>query len=133
MEQAWMDWEAQMEAEWEANGGLVGMMGLDRDDVKHDKRGGDGTDGASLDGLGSPDGGGVGSQRWTDGHDGHDWRGHAEDDADDRDEGSLPVHIIRRGLRPDGHARHDRCWPEVVGKKFLDNQQKDCQKKKLND
>merc|ERR1712051_1139193 len=27
MEQAWMDWEAQMEAEWEANGGLMGMMG----------------------------------------------------------------------------------------------------------
>ena len=25
---AWMDWEAQMEAEWEANGGLMGMMGM---------------------------------------------------------------------------------------------------------
>ena len=23
-----MDWEAQMEAEWEANGGLMGMVGM---------------------------------------------------------------------------------------------------------
>merc|ERR1719495_303206 len=28
MEQAWMDWEAQMEEEWKANGGLMGMMGM---------------------------------------------------------------------------------------------------------
>merc|ERR1712192_310073 len=28
MEQAWMDWETQMEAEWKANGGLMGMMGM---------------------------------------------------------------------------------------------------------
>merc|ERR1719173_243432 len=34
MEQAWMDWEAQMEAEWEANGGLMGMMGMTGDDMK---------------------------------------------------------------------------------------------------
>merc|ERR1711872_1157769 len=27
MEQAWADWEAQMEAEWQANGGLMGMLG----------------------------------------------------------------------------------------------------------
>merc|ERR1719222_1517693 len=26
MEQAWMDWESQMEEEWKANGGLMGMM-----------------------------------------------------------------------------------------------------------
>merc|ERR1712107_536753 len=28
MEQAWADWEAQMEAEWQANGGLMGMLGM---------------------------------------------------------------------------------------------------------
>merc|ERR1719348_923137 len=28
LEQAWMDWEAQMEEEWKANGGLMGMMGM---------------------------------------------------------------------------------------------------------
>merc|ERR1711872_723659 len=27
MEQAWAEWEAQMEAEWQANGGLMGMLG----------------------------------------------------------------------------------------------------------
>ena len=25
---AWMDWESQMEEEWKANGGLMGMMGM---------------------------------------------------------------------------------------------------------
>merc|ERR1711971_1550934 len=34
MEQAWMDWETQMEAEWKANGGLMGMMGMTGDDMK---------------------------------------------------------------------------------------------------
>merc|ERR1711971_533858 len=53
-------------------------------------------------------------QRWIDGHDGHDWRRHEDDDADDGDEGSLPVHLLQRGLRPDGHAHHDGpCWPQV--------------------
>merc|ERR1711971_870011 len=37
-----------------------------------------------------------------------------DDDADDGDEGSLPVHLLQRGLRPDGHAHHDGpCWPEL--------------------
>ena len=31
-------------------------------------------------------------------------RGHADDDADDGDEGPLQVHLLRRGLRRDGHA-----------------------------
>ena len=31
-------------------------------------------------------------------------RGHADDDADDGDEGALQVHLLRRGLRRDGHA-----------------------------
>merc|ERR1712172_304651 len=74
----------------------------------------DGPDGASLDGLGDPNGGRVEGQRWIDGHDGHDWRRHEDDDADDGDEGSLPVHLLQRGLRPDGHAHHDGpCWPEL--------------------
>merc|ERR1712002_185340 len=34
MEQAWNDWEAQMEAEWQANGGLMGMMGMTGEDLK---------------------------------------------------------------------------------------------------
>merc|ERR1711936_1460237 len=34
MEQAWADWEAQMEAEWKANGGLMGMMGMTGEDMK---------------------------------------------------------------------------------------------------
>merc|ERR1712181_46910 len=34
MEQAWMDWGTQMEAEWKANGGLMGMMGMTGDDMK---------------------------------------------------------------------------------------------------
>merc|ERR1712055_1095416 len=34
MEQAWMDWEAQMEEEWKANGGLMGMMGMTGDDMQ---------------------------------------------------------------------------------------------------
>merc|ERR1711910_300058 len=33
MEQAWADWEAQMEAEWKANGGLMGMMGMTGEDM----------------------------------------------------------------------------------------------------
>ena len=41
-------------------------------------------------------------------------RRHEDDDADDGDEGSLPVHLLQRGLRPDGHAHHDGpCWPEL--------------------
>merc|ERR1712037_461509 len=55
--------------------------GLGGNDVEHDERGGAGPDGASLDGLGVTDGGGMEGQRWLDGHDGHDWRGHADDDA----------------------------------------------------
>merc|ERR1711974_588327 len=34
MEQAWADWEAQMEAEWKANGGLLGMMGMTGEDMQ---------------------------------------------------------------------------------------------------
>merc|ERR1711934_916467 len=34
MEQAWMDWEAQMEEEWKANGGLMGMMGMTGEDMQ---------------------------------------------------------------------------------------------------
>merc|ERR1712198_774747 len=34
MEQAWNDWEAQMEAEWQANGGLMGMMGMTGEDLQ---------------------------------------------------------------------------------------------------
>merc|ERR1712013_957841 len=33
MEQAWADWEAQMEAEWQANGGLMGMLGMTGEDL----------------------------------------------------------------------------------------------------
>merc|ERR1712037_1090798 len=102
-------------------GGTDGA-GLGGNDVEHDEQGGDGPDGASLDGLGGTDGGGMESQRWLDGHDGTDRRGHADDDADDGDEGPLPVHLLQRGLRPDGHAIHAHCcWPEVGGRK-----QKDC-------
>merc|ERR1711934_67505 len=34
MEQAWMDWESQMEEEWKANGGLMGMMGMTGEDMQ---------------------------------------------------------------------------------------------------
>merc|ERR1719391_690804 len=34
MEQAWNDWEAQMEADWQANGGLMGMMGMTGEDLQ---------------------------------------------------------------------------------------------------
>merc|ERR1711973_282713 len=34
MEQAWADWEAQMEAEWQANGGLIGMLGMTGEDLQ---------------------------------------------------------------------------------------------------
>merc|ERR1719470_592605 len=34
MEQAWAEWEAQMEAEWEANGGLMGMLGMTGEDMQ---------------------------------------------------------------------------------------------------
>merc|ERR1711964_636308 len=34
MEQAWVDWEAQMEEEWKANGGLMGMMGMTGEDMQ---------------------------------------------------------------------------------------------------
>merc|ERR1712055_971688 len=35
MEQAWAEWEAQMEAEWNANGGLMGMMlGMTGEDMQ---------------------------------------------------------------------------------------------------
>merc|ERR1712112_760676 len=34
MEQAWKDWEAQMEEEWQANGGLMGMMGMTGEDMQ---------------------------------------------------------------------------------------------------
>merc|ERR1712013_859264 len=34
MEQAWADWEAQMEAEWQANGGLMGMLGMTGEDLQ---------------------------------------------------------------------------------------------------
>merc|ERR1712013_469039 len=31
---AWADWEAQMEAEWQANGGLMGMLGMTGEDLQ---------------------------------------------------------------------------------------------------
>merc|ERR1711872_839115 len=34
MEQAWAEWEAQMEAEWKANGGLMGMLGMTGEDMR---------------------------------------------------------------------------------------------------
>jgi len=34
MEQAWAEWEAQMEAEWKANGGLMGMLGMTGEDMQ---------------------------------------------------------------------------------------------------
>merc|ERR1712212_286788 len=34
MEQAWADWEAQMEAEWQAKGGLMGMLGMTGEDMQ---------------------------------------------------------------------------------------------------
>merc|ERR1712233_27067 len=34
MEQAWKDWEAQKEEEWQANGGLMGMMGMTGEDMQ---------------------------------------------------------------------------------------------------
>jgi len=34
MEQAWAEWEAQMEAEWQANGGLMGMLGMTGEDMQ---------------------------------------------------------------------------------------------------
>merc|ERR1712112_681720 len=33
LEQAWKDWETQMEEEWQANGGLMGMMGMTGEDM----------------------------------------------------------------------------------------------------
>merc|ERR1712013_122853 len=33
MEQAWAEWEAQMEEEWKANGGLMGMLGMTGEDL----------------------------------------------------------------------------------------------------
>merc|ERR550532_1019285 len=110
---------AEMEQAWEDM--MSSMMSAGADEAAH--RGGDGPDGASLDGLGVTDGGGMEGQRWLDGHDGHDWRGHADDDADDGDEGALPVHLLQRGLRPDGHAIHaHRCRPEVG----MQKNKKDC-------
>merc|ERR1719317_1784335 len=34
MEQAWAEWEAQMETEWNANGGLMGMLGMTGEDLQ---------------------------------------------------------------------------------------------------
>merc|ERR1719470_300837 len=34
MEQAWVEWEARMEAEWNANGGLMGMLGMTGEDLQ---------------------------------------------------------------------------------------------------
>merc|ERR1712180_188254 len=34
MEQAWAEWEAQMEEEWNANGGLMGMLGMTGEDMQ---------------------------------------------------------------------------------------------------
>merc|ERR1719447_2112545 len=34
MEQAWAEWEAKMEAEWKANGGLMGMLGMTGEDMQ---------------------------------------------------------------------------------------------------
>merc|ERR1719430_3121807 len=34
MEQAWAEWEAQIEAEWNANGGLMGMLGMTGEDMQ---------------------------------------------------------------------------------------------------
>merc|ERR1711936_1007055 len=34
VEQAWAEWEAQMEAEWNANGGLMGMLGMTGEDMQ---------------------------------------------------------------------------------------------------
>merc|ERR1711962_689830 len=34
MEQAWAEWEARMEAEWQANGGLMGMLGMTGEDMQ---------------------------------------------------------------------------------------------------
>jgi len=34
MEQAWAEWEAHMEAEWKANGGLMGMLGMTGEDMQ---------------------------------------------------------------------------------------------------
>merc|ERR1711928_143242 len=34
MEQAWAEWEAQMEAEWNTNGGLMGMLGMTGEDMQ---------------------------------------------------------------------------------------------------
>jgi len=34
MEQAWAEWEAQMEEEWKANGGLMGMLGMTGEDMQ---------------------------------------------------------------------------------------------------
>merc|ERR1711962_590822 len=50
------------------------------------------------------------NEMMTDGDARHDRRGHADDDADDGDEGALQVHLLRRGLRRDGraHRAHGR-------------------------
>jgi len=34
MEQAWAEWEAQIEDEWKANGGLMGMLGMTGEDMQ---------------------------------------------------------------------------------------------------
>merc|ERR1712027_174611 len=34
MEQAWAAWEAKMEAEWNANGGLMGILGMTGEDMQ---------------------------------------------------------------------------------------------------
>merc|ERR1719273_524678 len=34
MEQEWANWEAQMEEEWKANGGLMGMLGMTGEDMQ---------------------------------------------------------------------------------------------------
>merc|ERR1740128_100874 len=34
MEQAWTEWETEMEAEWTANGGMMGMMGMTGEDMQ---------------------------------------------------------------------------------------------------
>merc|ERR1712013_348859 len=75
---------------------------LDGDDVKHGH--GPSSDGASLGCVGGADGGGVEGQWGADGDARHDRRGPADDDADDGDEVPLQVHLLRRGLRRDGHA-----------------------------
>ena len=86
-----------MEEEWKANGGLMGMMGMTGSFtvILHHPL-------LSLCLLPR--------------------RGHADDDADDGDEGALPVHLLRRGLWPDGHAHHGCGWQEIGQRRTT----KDC-------